>query len=124
MHPASGWVQNANDPPWWATLPPVVHPQDYPSYIATKTMLLRPQRSVHLLQSDSSITFDELVRYKHSTRLELADRILDDLLPIARRGTEKAKTASDVLGSWDRATDVNSRGAVLFAEWWAEYGRR
>jgi acyl-homoserine-lactone acylase len=125
IDPPSGWVQNANDPPWWATFPAVVHPQDYPSYIATKTMQLRPQRSVRLLQSDSSITFDELVRYKHSTHLELADRILDDLLPVARRsGTDETKTAAEVIDSWDRATDVNSRGAVLFADWWAEYGRR
>lgn len=125
IDPPSGWVQNANDPPWWATFPVVVHPQDYPSYLATKAMLLRPQRSVHILESDSSITFDELVRYKHSTRMELADRVLDDLLALARvNGTEVSNLAARVLKNWDRSADANSRGAVLFVEWWNEYGRR
>jgi acyl-homoserine-lactone acylase len=125
VDPPSGWVQNTNDPPWWATFPVVVHPSDYPPYMATKAMSLRSQRSVHMLLADSSISYDELIRYKYSTRLELADRILDDLVPLARRGgTGASKRAADVLNDWDRRADADSRGAVLFAEWWAEYGRR
>ncbi|MBA3645483.1 MAG: penicillin acylase family protein [Gemmatimonadaceae bacterium] len=125
IDPPSGWVQNANDPPWWATFPVVVRQQDYPSYLATKTMLLRPQRSVRMLMSDSSISFDELVKYKHSTRMELADRALDDLVAAAAaRGTARAKSAASVLRAWDRSADAGSRGAVLFNEWWSEYGRR
>ena len=125
IDPPGGWVQNANDPPWWATFPPVIHPRDYPSYMATLAMPLRPQRSVRMLREDSSITYDELVRYKHSTRMELADRVLDDLVSAAAaNGTDAAKRAASVLRQWDRSTDNGSRGAVLFAEWWAEYGRR
>ena len=30
-----------------------------------------------MLDEDESITFDELVQYKLSTRMELADRLLD-----------------------------------------------
>lgn len=126
IDPPSGWVQNANDPPWWATFPVVVHPADYPSYLATKTMLLRPQRSVRMIRSDSSISYDELLRYKHSTRMELADRVLPDLIPLARSGRfgPTDSVAAGVLDSWDRSADAGSRGAVLFAEWWSEYGRR
>ena len=29
---------------------------------------------------DKKISFEELLKYKHSTRMELADRLLDDLL--------------------------------------------
>lgn len=124
IDPPSGWVQNANDPPWWATFPVVVHPQDYPSYLATKTMLLRPQRSVRMLREDSSISYDELVADKHSTRMELADRVLDELIAVASSGTDEAKRAATVLRGWDRSADNTSRGAVLFNEWWSEYGRR
>ncbi|MDQ6718036.1 MAG: penicillin acylase family protein, partial [Gemmatimonadota bacterium] len=125
IDPPSGWVQNANDPPWWATFPVVVHPQDYPSYLASKTMLLRPQRSVRMLREDSSISYEELLRYKHSTRMELADRVLDELLAaVGTSGTDEAKRAASVLHGWDRSADNGSRGAVLFNEWWSEYGRR
>ena len=125
LDPPAGWVQNANDPPWWSTFPVVVHPRDYPSYLASREMALRPQRSVHLLQSSSRISYDELLRDLHSTRMELADRLLDDLLPLARASaSEPARRAAEVLARWDRSAEADSRGAVLFTEWWAEYGRR
>ena len=125
LDPPSGWVQNANDPPWYATFPVVVHPRDFRSYIAPPGMGLRPQRSVHLLQSDSSFTWPEFVRDGRDTRMELADRLLDDLLPLARQNaSDDLRRASDVLARWDRATDADSRGAVLFVQWWADYGRR
>lgn len=125
LDPATGWVQNANDPPWWSTFPVSVRAQDYPSYFGPRQMSLRSQRSVRLLQADSSITFNEFVTYKHSTRMELADRVLDDLLPAARAsGSAAAKRAVGVLEKWDRSADADSRGAVLFSRWWGEYGRR
>jgi len=125
LDPPSGWVQNANDPPWWATFPVAVHPADYPAYFAPMNMALRPQRSVQLLQSDSSITFEELVRYAHSTRMLLADRLVGDLTKLARdNGSEDTRRAADVLARWDRSADAGSRGAVLFVQWYGEYLRR
>ena len=125
VDPPSGYVQNANDPPWWATFPPQVRFDQFPSYLASRPMALRPQRSVRMLEEDSSITYEELQAYKHSTRMELADRVLDDLIPPAKASpNEEARAAAAVLESWDRSADARSVGAVLFAEWWAEYGRR
>jgi acyl-homoserine-lactone acylase len=123
--PPSGWVQNANDPPWWSTFPVAVRPSDYPSYFGPVEMALRPQRSVHLLQSDSSITWDEFVRNVRDTRMELADRLLDDLLPLARAsGSAEIRRAAETLATWDRTADAGSRGGVLFVQWWSDYGRR
>ena len=122
VDPESGWVQNANDPPWTATFPMVLNPLDYPPYMAPRGMGFRPQRSVRMLDEDDSITFDELVEYKHSTRMELADRILDDLIPAARRRGGLARRAAEVLDSWDRSADADSRGAVLFEAWARELG--
>ncbi len=125
VDPPSGYVQNANDPPWWATFPPQVRFDQYPSYLASRPMGLRPQRSARMLAEDSSITWAELEEYKHSTRMELADRLLDDLIPAAKASAnDAARAAADTLGRWDRSADAASRGAVLFTEWWAEYGRR
>lgn len=124
LDPPSGWVQNANDPPWWSTFPVAVHASDFPSYFGPLEMALRPQRSVHLLQSDSSFTFHELLRDARSTRMELADRMLDDLLPLARASSSAdIRGAGDVLAAWDRSADAGSRGAVLFVQWWNDYGR-
>ena len=125
LDPPSGWVQNANDPPWYSTFPVAVHPRDFASYLAPEGMGLRPQRSVELLRADSSFTWQELVRDARDTHMALADRLLDDLLPIARASaSDDAHRAAEVLSRWDRATDAGSRGAVLFVQWWTEYGRR
>jgi acyl-homoserine-lactone acylase len=125
VDPPSGWVQNANDPPWWATFPPQVRFDQYRSYLASRPMGLRPQRSARMLAEDSSITWEELQEYKHSTRMELADRVLDDLISPAKSSPNAtARSAGEILERWDRTADAPSRGAVLFTEWWAEYGRR
>jgi acyl-homoserine-lactone acylase len=117
VDPPSGWVQNANDPPWTSTFPPALNADDFPAYLAPHYMHFRAQRSVRMIEDDS-ITFDELIAYKLSTRMELADRLLDDLIPAARsHGGELASEAADVLAGWDRCADAESRGAVLFAAW-------
>jgi acyl-homoserine-lactone acylase len=118
LDPPNGWLQNANDPPWTVTVPSTLSPGDFPEYLAPRGMSFRPQRSAHMVSSDDSVTFEELLAYKHDTRMELADRILDDLIPLAEtRGTPAARRAADVLSRWDRRADASSRGAVLFVDW-------
>jgi acyl-homoserine-lactone acylase len=117
-NPETGWLQNANDPPWTCTLPMVLDPNDYPSYMAPQYMPFRPQRSARMLMEDDSIEFDELVSYKLSTRLELADRLLDDLfIAIDQSDSEKAKEAKIILEKWDRSSDADSKGMLLFYNW-------
>ena len=117
-NPESNWLQNANDPPWTSTIPMVLNPNDYPGYMAPKVMHFRPQRSAKMLIEDPSITFDELVEYKLSTRLEFADRILDDLfIAIDDFGSTNSKKAKKLLQEWDRKADVNSIGMLLFYHW-------
>ena len=117
-NPRSGWLQNANDPPWTSTIPIELFPRNYAGYMAPKKMDFRPQRSARMILEDNSITFDELVNYKLSTRVELADRILDDLFKaIDTFGSKKAKEAKTILEKWDRHSDVNSKGMVLFSKW-------
>ncbi|WP_333345277.1 acylase [Microcoleus sp. LAD1_D1] len=118
VDPPSGWLQNTNDPPWTTTFPSAIAPDNYPAYMAPRgPMDLRSQRSAKMLLEDEKISFDELMQYKHSTQVELADRLLDDLIPAARQGSEKARRAAEVLATWDRKVDADSRGAVLFAFW-------
>ena len=125
VDPPSGWLQNANDPPWTTTFPRVLDPANFPAYMAPRRMSFRAQRSARMLAEDDQISFEELVRYKHSTRMELADRILDDLVPAAKRyGSGIARRAAGVLEAWDRRADAASRGAVLFQAFVGETDQR
>jgi acyl-homoserine-lactone acylase len=117
-NPEVGWLQNANDPPWTSTIPVSIDPKDYPSYMAPKSMSFRPQRAARMLIEDESITFDELIAYKLSTRLEFADRILDDLFAaVDASESKKAKEAKKVLENWDRQANADSKGMLLFYSW-------
>jgi acyl-homoserine-lactone acylase len=111
IDPASGWHQNANEPPWMMTLPPVDRSK-YPAYVAPTGEALpqmRTLRSLRMITEGPKITYDALIAKKHSTRMELADKVLPDLLKAAA-GTD----AAGVLAKWDRETNVDSQGAVLF----------
>ena len=114
--PETGWLQNANDPPWTVTLPPPLDYRRYsPALAPPPEMSFRAQSSARMLAEDTLITFDELVAYKHSTHVELADHILEDLVLAARTwGGAEARAAADVLERWDREDNAASRGAVLF----------
>ena len=127
VDPQSGWLQNANDPPWTTTFPRPrsMDPALYAPYTAPEFMHPRAQRSARMLMEDESITFDELMEYKHSTHMELADRLVGELIVAAREdGGGNVVAAAEVLEGWDGNADVGSRGAVLFLAW-AEsfYGR-
>lgn len=124
VDPPSGWVQNANEPPFTATLPPRVDPSEVPAYMAPREpqpsafSIFRPQRSIEMVDGDSSITFEELQAYKNDTRMAAADRLLDDLIPAARQsGNDRAQRAAAVLDQWNRTADAESQGSVLFATW-------
>lgn len=124
IDPASGWLQNANDPPWTTTFPAALDANQFPRYMAPRRMRLRAQRSARMLMEDESITFEELIQYKHSTRMELADRLLDDLLPAAQKSSrDRVRRAAQVLSSWDRNADAKSQGAVLFEAFVQEWNR-
>jgi acyl-homoserine-lactone acylase len=119
LDPSTGWLQNANDPPWTTTFPPVLGADRYPPYLApADPMSLRAQRSARMLAERPSLSFEDMVACKYSTRMELADRVVDDLVEAASGSRNPiARRAAGVLAAWDRAADAGSRGAVLFALW-------
>jgi acyl-homoserine-lactone acylase len=75
-------------------------------------------RGIRMLSDAPRISFDALIVDKWSTRSELADRILPDLLEAAYRyGDELVREAAEVLARWDRCVNADSRGALLFLNW-------
>src|SRR5258705_2675595 len=112
IDPAVGWTQNANEPPWDATLP-LIDRTKYAPFVAPSgeaMPTMRTLRSRRMITEDAKISYEQLIAKKHSTRMELACRVLRDRLKAADGGTEAAR----ILEKWDRMTDADSRGAVLF----------
>lgn len=125
VDPQTGWVQNANEPPWTATLPIALEPDAFPPWIAPPpSMPFRPQSSALMLSNAPRMTLEQMIELKHSTTMELAARVVDDVVRIARAGSSAdAHAAADVLAQWDHTTDADSRGGVLFVEFWSRYRR-
>ncbi len=116
--PSSGYVQNANSPPWFATVPGQ-SAGDFPPWIAPRgPATLREQRSLALLSSDATLTLAELEALKHDTGSEMAERVLDELISAANASTNaSAQSAAAVLADWNGRYDSDATGAVLFAFW-------
>lgn len=116
VDPPSGWLQNANDPPWTTTFPRALDPAAFPATTAPREMGFRAQQSAQLLAEVASWTLEEMIAAKHSTEMELAVRLLDDLgEAVAAHGDERARRGMEILSAWNARADAESRGAVLFA---------
>ncbi|MEA5467832.1 penicillin acylase family protein, partial [Spirulina sp. 06S082] len=89
VNPETGWLQNTNDPPWSSTFPEQLDPQDYPPYIAPQNLgespnIFRTQRSLKMLLKEEKMSLEEMIQAKFSSRLELSDRLLDELIVAAK----------------------------------------
>lgn len=123
IDPPAGWVQNSNSAPWYMT-EPFLNPDRYPANLSAGwsdpfgAPSLREQRGLRMLKQDAKMSYRQLLTDKYSTRSELADRILDDLVRAAKQsGDSSAQQAAAVLEKWDRETNADSKGAFLFAFW-------
>jgi acyl-homoserine-lactone acylase len=119
LDPPSGWEQNTNEPPWTMTFPQLDRTR-YPIFVAPigdTIPQMRTLRSLRMITEDKRISYEKLLADKFSTRMELADRILPDLLKAGGTSTEALR----VLAKWDRQTESDSRGAVLFQVFAEQY---
>lgn len=116
IDPPTGWLQNCNDSPWTSTYPMAIDPAKFAPYVAPPPSLgPRSQRSIRLLSMSVKITLADLKAMKLSTRSEIADHFVDDLVAAARQsGSAKAKEAADILAKWDRQGETTSDGTFLF----------
>ena len=123
IDPASGYVQNSNEPPWDAAWPTMINPKDYPPYMSAQWPYFRSDRGLRMLSEDPKISFDMLLQKKLSTRSEAADRLLPDLLAaVDQFGTPRANAAAEILKAWDRQAEADSIGTLLFWNWSNRFG--
>lgn len=119
VDPASGFVQNANDPPWLATWPRTLDPKAFPAYFApVGPVSQRAQMSVKLMTATPKISFDDFVARKLETRSLMADRLLPELIAAAKDSADpEIVEAVRLLDGWDHRFEANARGALLFETW-------
>ena len=129
IDPKTGWVQNSNDLPWTSTWPTVLKRKDFPVFIDSDDMVgMRSQQLLKALDAAPPLSFDDLRQIRFSTRMELADRVVDDLIRAIgdspHTGSERGllDQSKRVLEAWDRSTNAESQGAVLFLAWLQRMG--
>ncbi|MDJ0510488.1 MAG: acylase [Crocosphaera sp.] len=123
VNPENGWLQNTNDPPWTSTNPPSLKAEDFPSYFAPENLgkvsdILRSQRSIKLLTESEKLSLETVINNKFSSKLLITDRLLDILVSTTKAlANPIGIEAAEVLEKWDRQTNPDSKGAILFLLW-------
>ena len=118
----SGWYQSCNDSPYSCTLPSPFDPLDYPAWLAPVYTNFRAQNYSRVLSGTQTFDFEAFVAAKFSSRVELADRLLPQLINAVQMLNDHPQKAmlqqcAAVLKVWDRLTEPSSKGAYLFLQW-------
>jgi len=124
INPPGGFVQQANDTPDYTNLNVPMDRDTVPHNLPEPRLRLRSQLSLELAAggTGSPLTLEDVVKLKHTPRMLLAERVIDDLLAAARAaGDPGVQKAVEVLSTWDLTADADSRGGVLFARWASQY---
>jgi acyl-homoserine-lactone acylase len=126
LNPPGGYIQNANNSPWFTSLRDRLDPAKFPSYVEHHPLALRPQMALQMLESRDKFTVDDVREMKFNTHVLLADRVLPDLLAAGKAVTAADDSPDllhglDALARWDRRVAADSAGAVLFMRFWDTY---
>lgn len=122
LNPKSGYVQNANDPPWYANLQQQIEPGRYARYVDGDSLGWRGQVSLRILNAERRLTLERVMQHKYNAEVPFADRTKRDLLPLLRQHEAGSnpdwQAATRMLETWDGQTNPESRADVFVA--WAE----
>jgi acyl-homoserine-lactone acylase len=124
LNPPGGYVQNCNSAPWYTNLQQLIDRRKYPPELCPNVNDLRQQLSLELIESEKQWTLDKVMKAKYNTRLLLADRVKADLIKLARGQTVDGVNldeAADVLTDWDNTVSRDSKGSLLFVNFWRKY---
>ncbi|MGE0534188.1 MAG: penicillin acylase family protein [Pirellulales bacterium] len=121
LNPPCGYVMNTNSGPH--NVCPDVAPQasSFPPYVFGQEANSRSLRLRALLDADQEITWEELHDYATDTKTEALDRLVPKLVERIEqqagkspRDADRLREIAGVLKAWDRHTELNSQGGVLF----------
>ena len=126
LDPPGGYVQNANNSPWYTSLRDRLDPARFPSYVERRPLALRPQRALQMLEARDRFSVADAVGLKFDTRMLVADRVKPALLEAARATVAPSADlvrAIELMERWDNRAAADSPGAVVFYQFWDTYGR-
>ncbi|HVK10795.1 MAG TPA: penicillin acylase family protein [Gemmataceae bacterium] len=124
LNPPGGYVQNCNSAPWYTNLKAPIDRRRFPDDLTPNFNSLRQQHSLRMLDGDEKLSLDEVMERKYAMKLLLADRVKEDVLKAARGQTADGVdlgAAVRVLEAWDNTAARESKGGVLFTEFWDAY---
>ena len=124
LNPRGGYIQNANNPPWFVSLRDPIDPRTYPRYLERGALALRPQLALDLLETRETFSVNDVIDLKFNTRMLLAERVkpaLIDALKAAPSPSADVRAGLTALEAWDGRVSAGSRGAVLFQRFWDAY---
>lgn len=126
LNPRGGAVQNANNPPWYASRQEPLDPARYPGYVERGPLSLRAQAALAMLDERERFSPADVIALKYDTRMRLAERVRPALLAAIAAVAEPSpelRAAAAVLSAWDGHAAARSEGAVLFERFWRGYVR-
>ncbi|MFB3852568.1 MAG: penicillin acylase family protein [Vicinamibacterales bacterium] len=124
LNPPGGYIQNANNPPWYVSRLDPLDPSRFPEYVERGEMALRPQLAVALLGTKDKFSVDDVRELKYSNRLLLVERVKGDLMRALAAVPEPSPDlveAREILAAWDDSSKAESVGGILFQRFWETY---
>ena len=123
LNPEGGYLRNENDPFHYTNLNEVFKKESYPSNFPEPRLRLRSQLSLELIGGNDKLSLEDVVELKHNMRALLADRVKPDLLQAVRASSPSGEMlkAINTIDQWDNTVSRESRGGILFEQWWERY---
>ncbi len=125
-NPATGWLYNSNDAPWWAAGPSSPQRRDFPAYVQIGGGTARGRHAVRVLQDRKDFTLDGLIAAAFDSYLPWFEEQLPALFQVWDATPDsdplKAKLAEPIaaLRAWDRRWSAASIPTSL-AVFWGEH---
>jgi acyl-homoserine-lactone acylase len=117
-NPSAGYLVNTNSGPHNVTPDGAPNLNDFPHYMNDHQANSRLRRLDHLIRNDQSLTFEEMKTYATDTMVEVDEEYIARIYTADELGVgedrELLQNSIATLKEWDRRTDLESRGAVLF----------
>lgn len=123
LDPPGGYVQQANDTPDYTNLNVPMDRDTMPANLPAPRLRPRSQLSLELVDGGGQLSLEDMVELKHSPRMLVAERVVDELLDAVRATRPHGEVADALraLEGWDRTAAASGRGGVLFAIWADRY---
>lgn len=122
-NPKSGWLQNANDGPYFVTYPQEINASDYDEDISDLMVGFRPQQSINLIRDAKNLTLEKFIALKHSTACSFFFRIKDEFEAMKKLTTDATTLEGlNVITSWNGNFDADNMQATFFIGFFTSIG--